>query len=107
MGHAIGPGQELADIAGPNRPVGAHIGAHVVVDVAAQGEDRAIAHAGDLDIGRRLARVVHGHEIFAPVLGPFHRPVDVARRKGNEEVFRIELAARAVAAADVVLDHVD
>ena len=45
--------------------------------------------------------------MLAAVLGPFHRPADVARRERDQEILRIELAARAEAAADVVLDHVD
>ncbi len=70
-------------------------------------EDDAVARAGDLEIGLRLARVVHRHQVLAPVLDPLHRPVDMARGERDQEVFRIELAARAVAAADVVLDHLD
>ena len=105
--HAIRPGQELADVARADRAVGAHVGAHVVVDGAAQRQDGAVARAGDLDVGRGLARVVHRHQILAPVLGPLHRAVDEARRERDQEIFRVELAARAVAAADVVLDHLD
>ena len=45
--------------------------------------------------------------MLAAVLGPFHRPADVPRRERNQEIFRIEFAARAKAAADVVFDHVD
>ena len=47
------------------------------------------------------------HQMLAAVLGPFHRAADVARRERNQKILRIEFAARAKAAADVVLDHVD
>ncbi len=47
------------------------------------------------------------HQLLAAVLGPFHRTADVARRERNQKILRIELAARAKTAADVVLDHVD
>ena len=70
-------------------------------------EDGAVARAGDLEVALGLARMVHRHQILAPVLDPFHRPLDVARRERDQEILGIELAARAEAAADVVLDHVD
>ena len=46
-------------------------------------------------------------EMLAAVLDPFHRPADQARRERNQEIFRIELALDAEAAADIDLDHVD
>jgi len=75
--------------------------------VAAQAQDGAVAPAGDLDIAGCLARVVDGHQVLAAVLGPLHRPAAMARRERDQKIFRIEFAARAKAAADVVLDHVD
>ena len=63
--------------------------------------------AGDLDVAFGLARMVHRHQVLAAVLGPFHRPADMAGGERDEEILRIELAARAEAAADVVLHHVD
>ena len=54
-----------------------------------------------------LAGVVHRHQVFAAVLDPFHRTIDVARSERDEEILRVEFAARAIAAADVVLDHGD
>ena len=107
VGDAIRPGHELRDVARADRAVGAHIGAHVDVGVAAQRQDGAVARAGDLDVDLGLARVVHRHQVLAAVLGPLHRPVEMARRERDQEIFRIELAARAKAAADVVLDHLD
>ena len=63
--------------------------------------------AGDLQLRGHLARVVHRHQVFAPILDPADRPAQAARRERNEEVLRIELAARAEAAADIDLDEVD
>jgi hypothetical protein len=105
--HAIGPGHELRDVARADRAVGTHIGAHVGVGMAAQPEDGAVALAGDFDIDLRLAGVVHGHQVLAPVLDPLHRTVAETRGKWNEEILRIEFAARAEAAADIVLHHLD
>ena len=101
----IRPRHELRDVARADRAVGAHIGADIDIGVAAQPEDRAVARAGDLDVAFRLARVVERHELLAPVFGPFHRPADMARRERDEEILRIELAARAETAADIVLDE--
>ena len=105
--HAVRPGHELRDVARADRAVGPHVGAHVGVDLAADRQDGAVARAGDLEVALLLAGVVHRHQVFAAVLDPFHRALDVARRERDQEILGIELAARAVAAADVVLDHLD
>ena len=104
---AIGPRHELRDVARADRAVGAHIGADVDIGVPAQAEDGAVAGAGDLHVAFRLARMVHAHEVLAAVLRPLHGPAGVARRERDEEILRVELAARAEAAADVVLHDLD
>ena len=104
---AIRPGHELRDIARAHRPVGAHVGADVDIGMPAQAEDGAVARAGDLHVALRLARMVHGHEMLAPVFRPFHRTSAVARRERDEKILRIEFAARSEPAADVVLDQLD
>ncbi len=75
--------------------------------MAAQCQHRAVARAGDFDIDLRLPRVVHGHQVFAPILDPLHRPPDVTRRERDEKILGVELAARPEAAADVILHHRD
>ena len=45
--------------------------------------------------------------MLAPVLDPFHRPPDLARREWNQKILRIEFAPHPEAAADIVLDHAD
>ena len=104
---AVGASHELRDVARADGAVGAHIGAHVDVGMAAQSEDRAVAFAGDLNIDLGFAGMIHRHQVLAPVLGPLDRPVEMARRKRDQEILGIEFAARAKAAADIVLDHVD
>ena len=47
------------------------------------------------------------HEMLAAVLDPFHRPAELAGGERDQEILRIEFAARAEAAADVVFDIVD
>ncbi len=103
----VGPGHELRDVACPHRAVGAHIGADVHIGVTAQSQDGAVARAGDLHVAFRLARMVHAHQVLAAILGPFHRPPGLPRRERNQKVLRIEFAARAEAAADVVLHDLD
>ena len=75
--------------------------------VPAQGEDRAVARAGDLQLAVDLARMVGRDQVLAAILDPLHRTADQARRERDEEILRIELALDAEAAADVDLDHVD
>ena len=63
--------------------------------------------AGDLDLAIHLARVVHRDQVLAPVLDPAHRAADMPRGERDQEILGIELAARAEAAADIVLDQID
>jgi hypothetical protein len=51
--------------------------------------------------------MIGGEQMFAAILDPLHRPAGEARRERDQEVLRIEFAARAEAAADVVLHHAD
>ncbi len=105
--HPIGAGQDLRHVAGAGGAVGAQIGADVGIGVPAQRQDGAVAVAGDFEIAFDVARVVGCEQMLAAVLDPFHRPADKARRERNQEILRIEFAAHAEAAADVVLDHAD
>ena len=105
--NAVGPGQDLRDVARAGRAVGAQIGADVGMGVAAQRPDGAVAVAGDLEVALDIARVIGRDEMLAPVLDPFHRPADRLRRERDQEILGIELAAHAKAAADVALDHGD
>ena len=88
--------------------VGADIGAHGRSQACPRSaEDRAVAIAGDLQLALGVARMIGGEQMLAAVLDPFDRPAGQARGKRNEKILGIELAARAEAAADVVLHHAD
>ena len=101
----IGAGEHLRDVARGGRPVGADIGALVGDGVSAQRQDCAVAIAGDLQLAVGVAGMIGGGEVLAAILDPLDRPAGEARRERNEEILGIELAARAEAAADVVLHH--
>ncbi len=105
--HAIGPGQELGHVAHRRGAVRPHVGADVDEDVAANAADGAVALERDLDLALRLARMRDGHEMLAAVLDPFDRTAEPARRERDQEVLRIEFAARAKSAADIVFDVID
>ena len=105
--NAVRPRHELRDVARRHETVGADIGADIRPGVAAQAENRSVAAAGDLDVAVRVARVLRRHQVLAAVLGPFDRAAGAARGKRYEEIFGIKLAARAEAAADIVLDEID
>src|SRR5438105_1628508 len=99
----IGPGGELRDIANGRHAVRPDIGADVAPDVATQAKDRAVAIERDLEVTLGFARMRDGHEMLAPVLDPFDRVAELARRERHQKIFRIELAACAKAATDVIL----
>ena len=104
---AVGAGEELRDVARRDGGARAQVRAGVDPRAAAQGKDRPILLAGNLDLAIGLARVIRAEQVLASVLDPFHRPVELARRERNQVVLGIELAAHAEAAADIGLNHVD
>ena len=84
MRDPVGAAQELGDVARTDRAVVPDIGADIGHRLAAQGEDRAVVGAGDLDLAARLARVGGGDQMLAPVLDPLDRPGrDARRRRGS------------------------
>ncbi len=103
----IGPGHELGHIPRGDGAVGPEIGAVVGPGLASEAENPPIGSRGDLDIAFGLPRMICGAEVLAAILDPLDRAAQVACREGDEEVFRIELAARAKATADINLDHLD
>ena len=102
---AIRPGHDLRNVARRGGAVGAHIGAEIGEGAAAQGEDRAIALAGNFQVAFHVARMIERAEVLAPILGPFDRTPQKPRRKRNEKILGIKFAARAEPAADVVFHH--
>ena len=83
--------------------MGAHVGAHVAVDLCAQRQQRAVLARRDLQLTGHLARVVGRQQVLAPVFDPFHGKPEPHRGEGDQEVLGIELAANAEAPAHVVL----
>ena len=104
---AVGAGQELDRAYRHDAAIGAGIGAEIGDDLAAQGEDRAVALGRDLQRTHDVARVVGRHQVFLAVLDPFDRAARAAARDRNQVVLGVELAARAEAAADIELDQLD
>src|SRR5262249_12880230 len=103
VGNAVRAGEHLRDVAGGGRTVGADVGALVGGGAAAQRSNRAVPLAGDLELAFGVAGMIGGGEMLAAILDPLHRTAGQARRERDQEILRIELAARAEAAADVVL----
>jgi hypothetical protein len=86
--------------------VGAHIGALVVKIAIIDGEDAAFAIHRRAQAVELLARMIGGDQMLAPILDPFHRPVETHGGDADQHVLRIELAADAEAPAHVRLVHV-
>ena len=57
---------------------------------AAQAEDLAVAVDRELQVPELVALLVGAEEILAPVLDPFDRAAEHARRGGDARIFRIE-----------------
>ena len=72
--------------------------------VVAQRQDPAVVVKGDLDIVQLVARVGGAHHVLAPVLDPAHRAAELAREKGDEQVFGIDMPLAAKPAADIERD---
>ena len=81
------------------------VGAVVPRERGLERDDRPIpAHAHPclvdlIPIGRR------GQEVLAPRLDPLHRAPEPLRHRGHQDVFRVDVALDAEAAADVGRDH--
>ena len=103
--NAVGPRHHLGDVARGGRPDGAQIGAQIREGAAAQAQDGAVAGAGDLQLALGVAGVVGGQQVLAPILDPFDRPSGEPGRERNQEILRIEFAARPEAAAHVIFQH--
>ncbi len=92
---------------GRNTAVGARVTAHVEKNLGVHRHDRAIILDTDLYPVFLLARLIHGFEVFRAVFEPANRFAEMPRGEGNQKIFRIELAARAEAAADFRLDEMN
>ena len=107
IANTVRPRQKLRGLGRYHTAVGADVGAHVGVDMAAHAEDGPIALACDLELAIDFARMVGCGQVLAAVFDPFHRPTDMAGCERDEKILRVEFAAHAKTAANVDLDHVD
>ena len=101
--HAIGPGQHGGGEVGHGRRVRAHVGAVVVEEFVVDAEDAALCIDGGAHAMLLLARMVGGDQMLAPILDPFDRAAEFQRGGADQNIFRIEFAANAEAAADMAL----
>ena len=105
--HAIGPGQDARRHVHDARRVGAHIGALIVEIAVVDREDDAVVVDRGADAVQLLARMIGRDQMLAPVLDPFHRPIELFRGDADQHVLGIKLAADAEAAADMGFVDVD
>ena len=54
-----------------------HPGSNVGIGMATQRTNLAILIAGNLKVALDIPRMVGCHQVFAPVLNPFHRPLQI------------------------------
>ena len=87
------------------RREGRHVGAEIGGRVHLQPGDFAVAVEGHLRLGDMIAAVGVGDEAFRTLAGPFHRPVELARRPQANDLLRIDENLRAETAADIGRDH--
>ncbi len=69
---------------------------------AAHRQKAAVLVERQLGRHREIARLVVGLEIFAALASPFDRPADPLRGPGDDREFRVEAAAGAEIAADIL-----
>ena len=79
----------------------------IVEEAIADGQDRTIASEGQLDPVDLLARMVRRDQVLETILDPGHRPPGPDRQEWHQEIFGVELASHAEAAANLRLDEVD
>ncbi len=82
-------------------------GAAIDDKIIAQRQDAAGVVETDLDVVDLVARMAGAQHVLVAVLDPFHRPAEPARQIGDQQIFRIDVALDAKAAADVERDAAD
>ncbi len=85
----------------------AHVSAVVVEKFVIDRKDMAVFVDGGADFVLLLARVIGGNQMFATVLDPFDGFTEFQRRRADQNVFRINFAAHAEAAADMTLEQLN
>ena len=82
-------------------------GAAIDDKMIAQRQDAAVVVETDLDVVDLVARMAGAQHVLVAVLDPFHRPAEPARQIRDQQIFRIDVALDAKAAADVERDAAD
>ena len=70
-------------------------------EIVAQREDMAVIVKADLDIVQLVARMAGAQQMLLPLLDPAHRPPEQAGEKRDQQVFGVDMALAAEAAADI------
>ena len=84
----------------PDRVPGAAIDEVIV----AQGQDPAVVVEAHFDIVQLVARMGGAHQVLAAAFDPAHRAPEPAGEKRDQQVFGVDMALAAKAAADVERD---
>src|ERR1700746_1069922 len=79
----------------------AHISALVEIELILQGQDVPFGIDRCASMMVRLARMVGGHQMLAPILDPFDRPLQSHGGDTNKKIFGIELASDSEPAAGI------
>ena len=82
-----------------------HVRAEVRDDLDVQAGERAVLLGADLDVGDLVAAVVRDGHVLRARLDPLHRPAQLPRRPGEQDLLAVDLQLGAEAAADVGGDH--
>ena len=104
VGDAIGAGQAVHRRGGHPGGVGG-VGAVVVDEAVAHGQNRPVAPQGQVKGVHLPAPVGRGQEVLAAVLRPLHRLPRLQGQPGAEHLFRVETELAAEAAAHVGRHH--
>jgi hypothetical protein len=104
---AIRPGQEAHDLHRLKRgsPRVDRIRTDVADRLGAQRQHAALSVETELGIDDLVEAVAGGAQVLHTVAGPFDRAAELARRRANEDLFRVERALATEAAADIGRDH--
>ena len=107
------PGGQILDLVRPGQMHGGVVGdpgadrvpgAAIDEIIVADRENMAVIVKADLDIVPLVARMRRAHQMLATVLDPAHRAAEAVREEGDQEVFGVDMALAAKAAADVKRD---
>src|SRR5690606_26916433 len=107
VAHLVRSGKAGCRMGGHDVAMGADKGAHVGDRSHVEGGDRSLSVGAHSYIEGAIAGMIDRAEMLDPVLDPAYRFAQPFRCEGNEEIFRIELAAGTEAASDIRFNHAD